>query len=360
MPRLLPILLLLCLASVTPVRAEALSGAGSTFAFPLLSQWGAKFQAVEESGMDIAASLDGPLAPEGGLGSPLSPWAGGLDYEPVGSLGGIMRVIAGAVDFGASERPLPAEEVDRHKLMQFPIVTGGVAVVFNLPGVADGALRLSGAVLADIYLGKVTSWSDPALKALNPDVTLPDAPIDVVHRGDGSGTTYNFAAYLADASGDWRERVGVDTELKWPVGRGVKGSGGIVRSVAADRNSIGYVEVGQARRDGLPAALVENRAGEFRAPSPDSIAAAAAGADWAGSRHHDLLLTGATDPRAYPIAATVHVLMPRETGPTSARTLRFFDDALTHWRRDAVDLGYVPLPDEVVGQIRSYWKSTQR
>jgi phosphate transport system substrate-binding protein len=357
MGRLLPVIFWLCLASVSPVRAEAVTGAGSTFAFPLLGQWGQKFQAFEESGNLAAVSPDGPIRSEGGLGSLLSPWATGIDYEPVGSLGGIMRVIGRAVDFGASERPLPAGEVDHHGLIQFPVTTGGIAVVFNLPGVADATLRLTGAVLADIYLGKVGTWSHPDLKALNPDVSLPDASIDVVHRSDGSGTTYNFAAYLAKSSGDWRERVGIDTELKWPAGRGAEGSRGIVEAVAGASNSIGYVEVGQARRSGLSMASMQNHAGEFRAPSPQSIAAATTGADWAGSRHFDLLLTDTTDADAYPIAATVYALMPREARSSTARTLRFFDAALTHWQRDAVDLGYVPLPEEVVGQIRSYWKS---
>lgn len=170
MGRLLPVIFWLCLASVSPVRAEAVTGAGSTFAFPLLGQWGQKFQAFEESGNLAAVSPDGPITSEGGLGSLLSPWATGIDYEPVGSLGGIMRVIGRAVDFGASERPLSAGEVDHHGLIQFPITTGGIAVVFNLPGIADATLRLTGAVLADIYLGRVDTWSHPDLKALNPDV----------------------------------------------------------------------------------------------------------------------------------------------------------------------------------------------
>ena len=195
-------------------------------------------------------------------------------------------------------------------------------------------------------------------QALNPDLPLPDAPIDVVHRSDGSGTTVNFAAYVAQASGDWSERVGVDTELKWPVGRGVEGSRGMVGAVAAGSGSIGYDEAGQARRSGLSIALIENRAGEFREPSPQAIAAAAAAADYAGARHFEILLVGTADPGAYPIAATVYALMPRERGSGTARTLRFFDAALTRWRRDAIDLGYVPLPEEVVGQIKSYWETS--
>ena len=349
-----------CVAVVSPACAESLTGAGSTFVFPLLSHWSQKFQASEESGSYVAAPATGSPAPENGLGSLFGFLADGVDYEPVGSLGGTMRVIARAVDFGASERPMPAEEVDRHRLMQFPITTGGIAVVFNLPGVTNGTLRLSGAVLADIYLGSVTTWSHPALRALNPDLALPDAPIEVVHRSDGSGTTYNFAAYLAHASLEWRERVGVDTELKWPAGTGIKGSGRIVETVAAGHNTIGYVELGQAERAGLTTALIENRAGQFRAPSRQTIAAAVAGADWAGSRHFSLLLTEAADDDAYPLAATVYALMPREARSGSERTLRFFKGALTHWQQDAVDLGYVPLPESLVDQIRSYWENNSK
>ena len=357
MGRLLVAGICACMAAVSPARADPLTGAGSTFVFPLLSQWGQKFQASEESGSYVAAPATGSTTAESGLGSLFGFLADGVDYEPVGSLGGTMRVIARAVDFGASERPMAPEEVDRHRLMQFPITTGGIGVVVNLPGVANGTLRLSGAVLADIYLGSVTTWSHPALRALNPDLALPDAPIEVVHRSDGSGTTYNLAAYLAHASLEWRGRGGVDTELKWATGTGVEGSGRIVETVAAGENTIGYVELGQAERAGLTTALIENRAGQFRAPSRQTIAAAVAGAGWTGSRHFSLLLTEAADDDAYPLAATVYALMPRETRSGSERTLRFFKGALTHWQQDAVNLGYVPLPESLVDQIRSYWEN---
>jgi phosphate transport system substrate-binding protein len=348
------------LALVSPVHAEPLTGAGSTFVFPLLNHWGQKFEALEEDGGDPAILAERPAASEASLGSLFGSWSGGIDYEPVGSLGGTMRVIARAVDFGTSERPLPPEEVDRHRLMQFPITTGGIAVVFNLPGIGDNPLRLSGSILADIYLGTVRTWNDPALMALNPDLALPDAPIQVVYRSDGSGTTYNFAAYLAHASADWRAQVGVDTDLKWPAGKGVRGSGGVVEAVAGSQNAIGYVELGQASRTGLHTAQVQNRAGQFKEPSRQTIAAASTSADWAGSRHFSLLLTDAADAEAYPIAATVYALMPREQRSGTERTMRFFDGALTHWQRDAADLGYVPLPDPLVAQIKSYWKSDSK
>lgn len=340
------------IAAAEPGRAEPVTGAGSTFVHPLLGRWAERFRVAESDGVAFAA-------PNGGIDSPLPDT--GIDYEPVGSLGGIMRVIERAVDFGASDVPLKAAEIDRHRLVQFPVATGGVAVVVNLPGVADGALRLSGAALADIYLGAITTWSHPQLKALNPDLDLPDRPIGVVHRTDGSGSTYNLAAYLAHANDKWRERVGVDTELKWPTGVGAKGSSGLAAAVKATGNTIGYVEFGQALRAGLATVRLENRAGRFVPPTRATIEAAAATADWT-LPHFDVLLVEATGPDAYPIAATVFALLPREqfAGSRARRALRFFDGALTRWQQDAVDLGYVPLPPSLVAQVKAYWAAPVR
>ena len=342
MPRfLLAVLACLSVMTVVPAQAEPVAGAGSTFAFPLLHQWGERFRTAEADGGDFPS-------PDGGL-----------DYEPVGSLAGTMRVIAGAVDFAASDVPLNGEDLDRHRLMQFPIAMGGIAVVANLPGAPPGSgvakLRLSGAVLADIYMGTVTSWSHPALTALNPGLPLPDQPITVVHRAEGSGTTYNFAAYLAQASAPWRERVGVDTELRWPTGTGVRGSQGIVDTVKAIPGAIGYVEAGQAARAGLLVAEMGNRAGRFVAPSRQTVEAAAASADWSRAPHFTLLLAEATATDAYPIAATVFALMPRDRidSGQGRRTLRLFDAALTLWQQDAADLGYVPLPAPLVALVQA-------
>lgn len=338
------------MSAFTPALAEPVTGSGSTFVHPLLGQWGARFREAETDGIALPSLASGVDSPAPGTG---------LDYEPVGSLAGTMRVISRAVDFGASDVPLKPAEVDRHRLAQFPIAMGGIAVVTNLPGVADGALRLSGAVLADIYLGTVTRWNDPAVKALNPDLPLPDAAIAVIHRSDGSGSTYNFAAYLAHASAGWRDRVGVDTELTWPTGTGAKGSRGVVETVQATRNAIGYVELGQAARVGLATARVENRAGQYVAPSRGALEAAAASADWAKAPHFNLLLVEANGPSAYPIAVTVFALMPREQADSAGarRALRLFDGGLTRWQQDAAELGYVPLPAELVGQVQAYWKT---
>jgi len=288
-PRLVPTLLALLL-SVVPLSAswaEGFTGAGSTFAHPVLAKWAKAFAGQEGDGGAVVSVDDG------------------LDYEPIGSLGGVTRVIQREVDFGATDAPLTPEELAKRGLDQFPLVTGGVAVVVNVKGVASGTLRLSGALLARIYLGEVTRWSDLALASLNPGMQLTNAPIVVVRRSDGSGTTYNFAAYLAGASAEWRSRVGVDTLLVWPNGMPAKGNQELAERVRATENSIGYVEASQAARLGLSVVMVGNRAGNFVAPTPASLSAALATTVWDPGRH---FYTDAADPsgaEAYPITATV-------------------------------------------------------
>lgn len=337
--------LTIALAACLPdsARAEKVTGAGSTFAFPILSKWGQAFGAEQA---------------EGGSYMPVD---GGLDYEPVGSLAGTMRVIQGAVDFGATDVPLSPAELDRHGLAQFPFVTGGVAVVANLPGIPSGSLQLSGEVLAGIFLGTVGRWSDAAITALNPGLSLPDAAIRIVRREDGSGTTYNFADYLADASPEWRRRVGVDTLLKWPAGLGAKGNDKLAELVKATEGAIGYVELSQAVRLGLSTARIENKAGRFVAPSTGSVQAAAASAAWDPKRHFNERLVNAPSPDAYPIAATVFALVPRNAGTAQARrTLAFFRLGLGERSVDATALGYAPLPASVSLQIAEYWRATIR
>lgn len=339
------VLLALVVAAPTPSQAQRFSGAGSTFAHPILARWGQVFATLlGEGGAYVAAESN-------------------LDYEPVGSMGGIMRVVQGAVDFGATDVPLPPDEVARHNLAQFPFVTGGVAVAVNLRGVATGALRLSGPALAGIYMGRIARWSDPAIRELNPGANLPDAPIAVLRRLDGSGTTYHFAAYLAAASPEWRSRVGVDSTLEWPVGVGAKGNRELAELVRATSNSIGYVEASQAARLNLAVALVANKAGRFVAPDQASLQAAAATAEWDPGRHFYQGLgeaaPGGED--AYPIAATVFALVPRRASAARGRaTVEFFRLGLTERAADAVALGYVPLPDPVVRQVADYWRATIR
>ena len=326
---------------VSPALADGFAGAGSTFAHPLLARWG-----------QVYTSLQG----EGGSAF----WAdGGFDYEPVGSMGGIMRVLQRAVDFGATDVPMPPEEVEQHRLAQFPVATGGVAVVTNLRGVPSGTLRLSAPLLARIYLGEVTRWSDPAIAALNPGLSLPEAPIAVVHRSDRSGTSWHFTTYLAGGSPEWRARIGVETLPRWPVGTGLRGNSAVADRVQAAENAIGYVEASQATRRNLSVALIENRAGRYVAPGPQAIRAALASTRWDPARHFAQAASEAQDEEAYPITATVFVVAPRQpaTAARGRHMTEFFRMALTERAGDAVALGYVPLPEPVVQAVSDYWRA---
>jgi phosphate transport system substrate-binding protein len=325
------------------------SGAGSTFAYPIISRWSRGYDRWVAGGGDFpttGAGLDDP---------PTKP---ALDYEPVGSLAGTMRVKDRRADFGTSDVPLSSQELGKLGLGQFPVVMGGVAIAVNLPGVAPGAMRLTGEVLADIFMDKITNWSDPAIKALNPDLKLPDAKIATVHRADGSGTTYNFAHYLAAVSPDWKARMGVDTLLPWPSGGSARGNEGVATLVGRTANAIGYVEYAQAVKAKLNVALIRNRAGKFMRPDAQSFAAAATGANWAGAGDFNLMLTDAPGENAYPVAATVFVLMHKQqkAPQRTQAAINFFKWSLEKGAKDAADLGYVPLPDALVKQVKDYWQ----
>jgi phosphate transport system substrate-binding protein len=345
------------LVVLSPARAQdvmgstGITGAGSTFAYPVMSRWARGYQRWASGGGDYAAT-------GGGLDDP--PAEPRFDYEPVGSLAGIMRVKDRMVDFGASDVPLSSQELTRLGLGQFPIVMGGVVAVVNLDGVAAGRMRLTGEVLADIFMGKIERWSDPAIAALNGDLKLPDAKIALVHRSDGSGTTYNFAHYLAAVSPGWKARMGVDTLLAWPSGAGAKGNEGVALTVARTRNSIGYVEYAQALKAKLAFALIRNRAGTFVRPDAASFAAAAASADWAAAGDFNLMLTDAGGENAYPIAATVFALMHKQQkAPQRTQSaINFFKWALDKGGKDAADLGYVPLPEPLVRKVKDYWQKS--
>lgn len=330
--------------SALSAAAEPVRGAGSTFAFPIIAKWAQAYSLAKADGGDFI------------------PFDTGVDYEPVGSLAGIARASQQQLgtDFGATDSPLRSQDPARLGLGQFPIVMGGVVPVVNLEGVGPGSIKFTGALLADIYLGKVRNWSDPALKAVNPDLKLPDAPISVIHRADGSGTTFNFADFLARSSPEWREKIGVDLVLKWPAGTGAEGNGGVARKVRETKNAIGYVEYGLVARTNQPYGLVQNRAGKFVRPDTASLQAAAASADWANAQDFHLLLTDAPGADAYPVAATVFVLMQKQprSAARSRDALDFFRLSLEKGQKDAADLGYVPLPDQLVNQIKAYWAGT--
>jgi phosphate transport system substrate-binding protein len=322
-----------------PAAAQSFAGAGSTFAAPLLAEWNRAFTTLQGEGGGVP-DLDG-----------------GLDYEPIGSLGGLMRAMSGGVEFGASDVPLPPEEIERHNLAQFPVAMGGVAIAARVPGVPSGALRLTPALLAAIYLGEITRWDAPELRALNSDLPLPARPIAVLRRQDGSGTTWHFAATLAAGSPAWRDRMGVGTELAWPLGLAARGNAGLAELLGRTEGGIAYLEAGLATRLGLPLIRLENAAGRFVSPDTTTLALAAEGVTWDPARHFFSERLVPTGEAAYPILATVFALMPRRAqfAGRTRRTIAFFRFALAERGEDALALGYVPLPPAAVAQVARYW-----
>jgi phosphate transport system substrate-binding protein len=327
--------------------AAQITGAGSTFAYPIISKWAGAYRRWQAGGGDY------PIA---GAGLDDPPTSAVLDYEPVGSLAGMMRVRNATIDFGASDMPLRPEALEVLGLTQFPIVIGGVVPVVNIDGIAPGALRFSGQVLADIYLGKIQNWSDPAIKALNPQLTLPDAKIAVLHRSDGSGTTFNWVLYLSRASTEWRRQVGADTEVSWPTGTGAPGNRGVSLAVKQTKNSIGYVEYSYMMQAGLTYAVVQNRAGKFVKPDPRSFQVAASSVDWRRAKDFYVLLTDAEADDAYPLAATTFILLRKQGWSRRlGAALDFFQWSMDKGAKDAAELGYVPLPPDLVKQIKDHW-----
>ncbi|KRG74962.1 phosphate-binding protein [Stenotrophomonas chelatiphaga] len=311
------------------VSAEV-SGAGASFIFPLVSKWSADYNAA--SGAKI-------------------------NYQSIGSGGGIAQIKAGTVDFGSSDKPLSSEELAQSGLAQFPSAIGGVVPVVNIEGLEPGKLRLSGTLLADIFLGKIKTWNDPAIIAANPGVTLPEGKITLVHRSDGSGTTFNFTNYLSKVSADWKGKVGEGTSVQWPDGVGGKGNEGVASYVKQIKGSIGYVELAYALQNSMPYTSMQNAAGTWVQPSAETFAAAAASADWASAKDFNLVITNAPGEQAWPITATNFMLMQKQ--PKDAKrnqdALAFFKWAFENGQTQANELHYVPLPAELVTQIEAYW-----
>ena len=279
-----------------------ITGAGASFPQPIYAKWAGEFKNAT---------------------------GGQVNYQSIGSSGGIKQIQANTVDFGASDAPLSKEELDKSGLIQFPTVIGGVVPVVNIEGVAPGQLKLDGATLANIYLGKITKWNDPAITALNAGVTLPDAPITTIFRSDGSGTTFNFASYLAAVSPEWKAGPGVDKSIKWPTaatGAGGKGNEGVASNVARAKNSIGYVEYAYAKQNKMSHTQLKNAAGNFVQPSAESFAAAG-NADWKGTPGFNIVLTNQADSNAWPISAATFILIhTKPTNPDNVKnTLKFFD-----------------------------------
>ena len=285
-----------------------------------------------------------------------------VNYQSIGSSGGVKQINAKTVDFGATDAPLSKEDLDKNGLIQFPTVIGGVVAIVNIDGVEPGKLKLDGATLANIYLGKITKWSDPAIKALNPDVTLPDAVITTVFRSDGSGTSFNFTNYLSAVSPEWKEKVGAANSVKWPTATGTagtagKGNEGVANFVRTVKNSIGYVEYAYAKQNNMSHVSLKNKAGNFVQPSLETFSAAAK-ADWKSAPGFGLILTDQADANAWPIASATFILVhakPQDAAKAKA-TLSYFDWVYNSGDDAASKLDYVPLPADVKALVRESWK----
>ena len=311
--------------------ASDVTGAGASFVYPAVSKWSSDYKAA--AGKEV-------------------------NYQSIGSGGGIAQIKAGTVDFGSSDKPLPPEELARAGLAQFPSVIGGVVPAFNLPGIAPGAMKLDPDVLADIFLGRITQWNDPRIVASNRGLALPDLKITVVHRSDGSGTSFNFTNYLSKVSPDWKAQVGEGTAVKWPVGIGGKGNEGVSAYVKQIKGSIGYVELAYALQNKVAYARLKNAAGNYVNPSDDSFAEAAASANWTTSKDFFLIVTNAPGANAWPITATNFMLVHKNGKPGTKAAIEFFRWVYANGDGAATSLGYVPLPDTLVQQIEAYWTKT--
>ena len=315
-----------------PAAAQQITGAGSTFVYPILSKWSEAYNKLK--GVQI-------------------------NYQSIGSGGGIAQIKAATVDFGASDAPLPPDQLTQIGLAQFPLVIGGIVPVVNIPGIEAGQLRFTGPLLANIYLGAIKRWNDPALAAANPGVKLPDQAITVVHRSDGSGTTFNWVNYLSKVSPEWKSKVGEGTSVAWPVGVGGKGNEGVAEYVNRIKGSIGYVEYAYVLQNKMKFGLVQNQAGNFIKPETATFQTAAASADWAKAKDFYLVMTDAPGAQAYPVAATVFILMYKQPKDParSQETIAFFKWALDSGQDLATSLDYVPLPPPLVKQIEAYWQA---
>ncbi|MDN5849467.1 MAG: phosphate ABC transporter substrate-binding protein PstS [Nitrococcus sp.] len=307
-----------------------INGAGASFPYPIYSKWAAAYNKV--TGVRV-------------------------NYQSIGSGGGIRQIKAGTVDFGATDAPLVKQELDEAGLVQFPMVVGGVVPVVNLPGIKPGSLKLTSRVLGKIFLGEITRWNDPAIKELNPELNLPARPIMVVHRADASGTTWIFTDYLSKISPVWKKTVGNATAVAWPTGIGGKGNEGVASYVGRLQGAIGYVEFAYALQNQMNYVRLQNRAGRFVKPTIETFQAAAAGADWAHAPGFHVVLTNQPGEQSWPITGASFILLhATQKDVTTARAmLNFFDWALKQGDEMAKELGYVPLPRSVVEQVETAW-----
>jgi phosphate transport system substrate-binding protein len=314
--------------------AADITGAGATFPFPVYSKWAEAYR--KETGS-------------------------GLNYQSIGSGGGIKQIQAKTVDFGATDAPLKAEQLAKDGLVQFPTVMGGVVPVVNIPGIEPGKLKLTGDVLADIYAGKIAKWSDPRIAKLNDGLKLPDSNITPVYRSDASGTTNIFTTYLSQVSEPWKKEYGAATTISWPVGQGGKGNEGVTATVKQVPNAIGYVESAYAKQNKLSYALLQNKAGKYPQPDDKAFQAAAASADWKAAPGFGISLTNQPGDEEWPITAATFILIHKDAADPAkaADALKFFDWAYKNGDKLASDLDYVPLPDNVVELIHQEWNDVK-
>jgi len=316
--------------AVLPALAMDISGAGATFPYPIYAKWADAYK--KETGV-------------------------GLNYQSIGSGGGIKQIEAKTVTFGASDAPLPGDELSKNGLVQFPMVMGGIVPVVNLAGIKAGDLVIDGPTLANIFLGNIKTWDDPAIKKLNPSAKLPSQAIAVVHRSDGSGTTFNFAYYLAQVSPDWKTKVGFNTSVEWPVGIGAKGNEGVSQNVGQTNGAIGYVEYAYALQNKMTYTKMINKDGKTVSPTSDAFQAAAANADWNSVPGYGVILANQPGASSWPMTAATFILIPHQPQDPAAATeaLKFFAWAYAKGAKMAEELDYVPMPAKVVSSIEAMW-----
>ncbi len=324
--------LLLCVCTATPALAVDITGAGATFPYPIYSKWAEAYRAKTGNG---------------------------LNYQSLGSGAGIKQIEAKTVDFGASDMPLTMDVLEKNGLQQFPTVMGGEVLAFNVAGIKKGELKLNGQLIAAIYLGKITKWNDPALVKLNPGLKLPDSRITVIHRSDGSGTTFIFTNYLSKISPEWKTKVGNSVSVSWPVGVGGKGNAGVASYVQQVPGAIGYVEYAYALNNKIPYALLYNHDGKLVKPTSESFQAAAAGADWKKTPGFRVILTDEPGANSWPITGATFILMHKvQDNPARAlQVLKFFAWDYANGGKMAEQLVYVPFPPSVVKTIEDSWST---
>jgi phosphate transport system substrate-binding protein len=324
----------LATASLTQAVAADISGAGATFPYPIYAKWADTYK--KETNV-------------------------GLNYQSIGSGGGIKQIQAKTVTFGATDLPLKAAELDKDGLAQFPTVIGGVVPVVNIEGVKPGELSIDGPTLAKIFLGQIKTWNDPAIAKLNANVKLPSQPIVVVHRSDGSGTTYLFTDYLSKANADWKSKVGASTAVEWPVGIGAKGNEGVANNVGQAKGSIGYVEYAYAKQNKLSHAKMANKDGKMVQPTAEAFSAAAANANWEGTPGFGVILTDGAGASSWPITGATFILIHKKPAKPAdaAEALRFFAWAYAKGGKMAEELDFVPMPAKVVGAIEKSWQEVK-